>query len=112
MLPIAIAVRSGGDTGVGRSWRSETSCSRWSPAPRGGWRSTSLGVRTERRAACLCAIGRQTGVGIITSWKGTVQNRRPEENDEVSWLGKAEQRDLNHADKSHLTVLVQILRAK
>lgn len=47
----------------------------------------------------------------ITSWKGAVQNRQPEEHDEVRWLAEAELRDLNLADESYLTVLRQILGA-
>jgi len=47
----------------------------------------------------------------ITSWKGTVRNRQPEEHDEVSWLAEAELRHLvpNLADRRYLTVLLQIL---
>ena len=46
----------------------------------------------------------------ITSRKGTVQNRQADEHDEVSWLAEAELRHLNLADKSYLTVHLQILR--
>ena len=45
----------------------------------------------------------------ITSWKGTVQNRQPEEHDEVRWLAEAELRQINLADRRYLTVLLQIL---
>ena len=45
----------------------------------------------------------------ITSWRGKVQNRQPEEHDEVSWLAEAELRDLNYADESYLTVLLELL---
>ena len=47
----------------------------------------------------------------VTSWKGTVQNLQPEEHDDVSWLAEAELRDLNYADKSYPTVLLELLGA-
>ena len=47
----------------------------------------------------------------VTSWKGTVQNRQAEEHDEVSWMAAAELRDLNYADESYFTVLLELLGA-
>ena len=66
-------------------------------------------------APVLHLIDDRTGFDLIvwhvTRWTGTVQNRQPEEHDEVSWLAEAELRDLNYADESYPTVLLQILGA-
>ncbi len=47
----------------------------------------------------------------VTRWTGTVQNRQPDEHDEITLLAETELRDLSYADKSHLNVLLQILGA-
>ena len=66
-------------------------------------------------APVLHLIDEGTGLDLtvwhITKWKGTVQNRQPEEHDEISWLAEAELEDLDFADASYLTVLLHILRA-
>lgn len=74
-----------------------------------------MDVGVVANAPVLHLIDDRTGFDLIvwhvTRWTGTVQNRQPEEHDEVSWLAEAELRDLNYADESYPTVLLQILGA-
>lgn len=48
-------------------------------------------------------------VWVLRSWKGTVQNRQPDEHDRLGWFGADELAGLTFADDRYLELLGRIL---
>jgi mutator protein MutT len=48
-------------------------------------------------------------IWVVAEWHGRVENRQPDEHDDVAWFGAAELRGLELADRRYLSLLEHIL---